>query len=381
MEATSENKMVYRYLGDSGLKVSILSFGNWITGHEADAEKSQIECIKRAYELGVNFFDTAEIYGEGQAETIMGKAIKELPCERKDLVISTKIFSCGSGINETFLSRKHITEAVHNSLKRLDLEYVDILFCHRPDDETPLEETIRAMNWAIEEGYAFYWATSEWSPERISQAMEICSRLKLIRPIADQCEYSALMRNNFEKNLRHSYESYKYGTTIWSPLAGGILTGKYNDGTIPEGTRYTDNAFAKNVVLSKYFGPKTKENTVRILQGFQEIADELKVSMAQLGLAWCIVNQDVSTCIFGATKIYQVEDNMKALDLAQSWTKDLETRLNELLGNEPAPDRDFNKWAPKAPRRGIRVDYNIAPVSVPLIFEMFQESTLNPDKK
>lgn len=178
----------------------------------------------------------------------MGKALKNLGCKRKDIVVTTKIFKCGDGINDTFLSRKHITEAMQNSLKRMDLEYVDVVFCHRPDEATPLEETCRTMHQLIEDGLTFYWATSEWSAERITQAIELCKRLKLHKPIADQCEYSALIRENFEKNLRPCYENYKYGTTIWSPLAGGILTGKYNDGKIPEGTRYKDNDFAANVV-------------------------------------------------------------------------------------------------------------------------------------
>ncbi|CAI2384450.1 unnamed protein product [Moneuplotes crassus] len=360
MESTgSESKMVYRYLGNSGLKVSILGFGNWITGHDPKAEETQIECIKKAYELGVNFFDTAEIYGDGEAEKIMGKAIKELPCERKDIVLTTKIFKCGADVNGTFLSRKHITEAVQNSLDRLGVEYVDVLFCHRPDENTPLEETIKAMNWAIDEGLTFYWATSEWSAAKIAEAMEICKRLKLHKPICDQCEYSALMRTNFEKNLRHSYETYKYGTTIWSPLAGGILTGKYNDGNIPEDTRYKDNAYVSSVILQKYFGPKVKENTLRILNGLKEIADENNVSMAQLCLAWTLVNKDTSTCIFGASKVSQVEDNMKALDLALNWTKELEEKIETLMDNTPEADLDYNKWAKAEGRRSLRVDYDM----------------------
>lgn len=378
MESTSpKDKMIYRYLGNSGLKVSVLSFGNWITGHSQEEEDSQIECIKKSYELGVNFFDTAEIYGAGVAETIMGKGIKALPCERKDLVISTKIFQCGSGVNDTFLSRKHITESIHNSLERLQLEYVDIVFCHRPDLKTPLEETCRAMHWIVEEGLAFYWATSEWSAERISQAMEICKRLKLHKPIADQCEYSALVRENFEKNLRHPFENYRYGTTIWSPLAGGILTGKYNAGTVPEGTRYSDNPFAKNVVLAKYFGDKVKDKNLTILNGLKEIADEQGCTMAQLALAWAIVNKDVSTCIYGATKISQIEDNFGALDVANRWSEELEKKINDLLDNEPAAAMDFNQWKPREPRRGIRVDYNFKAPTKQLVFEHFQSSTLN----
>jgi len=201
MEA-ARDEMVYRYLGNSGLRVSVLSYGNWLTAHDPKSEEDIIKCIKKAYELGVNFFDTAEIYGAGVAETIMGKAFKELNVERENLVVSTKLVKCGDGINDHMLSRKHLTEGMQNSLKRLQLDYVDVIFCHRPDSDTPMEETCKAMDWIVEEGYAFYWATSEWSPEQITQAMEICKRLKLNKPIADQCQYSALVRDNFEKNLR-----------------------------------------------------------------------------------------------------------------------------------------------------------------------------------
>lgn len=373
----SAPQMIYRYLGNSGLKVSVLSFGNWITGHDIKEEEAGIECIKKAYECGINFFDTAEIYGAGNAEVIMGKAIKEIGCKRKDLVISTKIFKCGDGVNDTFLSRKHITESVENSLKRLDLEYVDVIFCHRPDDDTPLEETCKAMNWVIDQGYAFYWATSEWPADKIAAAMEICKRLKLIKPIADQCQYNCLVRENFEKNLRPSYEDYKYGTTIWSPLAGGILTGKYNDGTIPEGTRYKDNAFAASVVWNMYFSEAKKEGTLAALKALQEIADEQGVSMAQLCLAWCIVNKDVSTCIFGASKTSQIDDNMRALELAINWNKDLEKKINDALGNEPAPIMDWEIWGPKPSRRSIRVDYDMKTVPYVPVVEGFQKSTLD----
>jgi voltage-dependent potassium channel beta subunit len=375
-----KSRMVYRYLGNSGLKVSVLSFGNWITGHDDKAEAAQIECIKKAYEYGVNFFDTAEIYGAGVAEGIMGKAIKQLDCKRKDIIVSTKFFKCGDGINDNFLSRKHITEAMQNSLKRLDLEYVDIVFCHRPDFDTPLEETCRAMHGLIEDGYSFYWATSEWTPERVSQAMEICKRLKLHKPIADQCEYSALMRDNFEKNLRTCYETYKYGTTIWSPLAGGILTGKYNDGNIPEGTRYKDNDFAANVVWQKYFNEKKKDATLKILGSLKEVAEEQKCSMAQLSLAWTIVNQDVSTCIFGASKVSQLEDNIKALEIAENWTEDLEKKINDILGNEPDAQTDFNTWKPMVSRRAVRVDYSFKADHTPHPYMSFQESNYKKEE-
>jgi len=352
----SKPAMTYRYLGNTGLKVSVLSYGNWLTAHNPESEKAIIECVKKAYELGVNFFDTAEIYGAGVAETIMGKALKELGVEREDIVVTTKLFKCGNGINDNFLSRKHLVEGMKNSLERLQLEYVDVVFCHRPDTQTPMEETCRAMDWLVEEGHAFYWATSEWSPSQISRAMEICERLRLNKPIADQCQYSAIVRDNFEKNLRLCYEQYKYGTTIWSPLAGGILSGKYNSGEAPEGSRYHDDEYAKENLWKHYFNDKTKEKTVKILQGLEEIAKEQGCSQAQLALAWTIVNADVSTCIFGATKVEQVEDNVKALQVAQNWTSELEEKIEKLLDNEPEPVMDFNVWKPMKPRRKVVIE-------------------------
>lgn len=372
MEGSSPS-MIYRYLGNSGLRVSVLSYGNWLTAHEVESEEAIKKCIKRAFELGINFFDTAEIYGAGVAETIMGKAIQELDVPREELVISTKLVKCGEGINDSMLSRKHLTEGIRNSLKRLQLDYVDVVFCHRPDSVTPMEETCRAMDWIVEEGYAFYWATSEWSPEQITQAMEICKRLGLNKPIADQCQYSALVRDNFEKNLRLCYEEYKYGTTIWSPLAGGLLSGKYNSGEAPEGSRYKDNQFAKDVIWTKYMSEDKKESTVKALQGLGEIAEELGCSQAQLALAWTIVNSDTSTCIFGATKVEQVEDNIKALEVASKWTPEIEEKIEKLLDNQPEPAMDFNIWGPKKPRRQVALDYNITPPATDALTETLKK--------
>lgn len=264
MEA-EKPKMIYRYLGNTGLKVSLLSFGNWLTAHDKEQEKANLECLKAAHKGGVNFFDTAEIYGMGVAEEVFGVALKEVlqDVERKDIVVSTKIFKCGQGVNDTFLSRKHIIEGTRNSLKRLQLDYVDVVFCHRPDFDTPLEETCRAMSWLIDQGLSFYWGTSEWPSDRIHQAVELCERKNLHKPVVEQCQYSMIIRENFEKNLRHDFENYGYGTTIWSPLAGGLLTGKYNDGNAPEGTRYGSNDYAKDNIWGNYMGEKTKEKTVK----------------------------------------------------------------------------------------------------------------------
>lgn len=267
-------KMEYRYLGNSGLRVSVLSFGNWLNSNKPEDYEITRDAMKMCFAAGINFFDTAEVYGFGEAETLMGKAFKELAMKREEIVVSTKIFKIGAGVNDTFLSRKHIIEGVNNSLKRLQLDYVDVVFCHRPDYETPLEETCRAMNSVIENGKAFYWGTSEWTADRIAKAIEICERLNLHKPIVEQPQYNMLARTKFENEYRFIFQEYKYGTTIWSPLAGGILAGKYNDGNIPEGSRY-DQHKTLDPIWNKYMGADNKESTLKKLNALADIAKEL----------------------------------------------------------------------------------------------------------
>jgi voltage-dependent potassium channel beta subunit len=315
MVDAKKNQMEYRYLGNSGLKVSVLSFGNWLNSNKPEDYDITRDAMKLCFEAGVNFFDTAEIYGMGQAETIMGNAFKELALKREEIVVSTKIFKIGPGVNDTFLSRKHIVEAIQNSLKRLQLDYVDVVFCHRPDFETPLEETCRAMNWVIENNKAFYWGTSEWPADRISKAIEICERLNLHKPIVEQCQYSMLVRDRFENEYRRLFSENKYGTTIWSPLAGGILAGKYNDGVIPEGSRYDNHKAFLDPIWAKYMGEGKKEATLKKLNALGDLAKENGYSQAQLALAWTIASSDVSTCILGFTRLSQVEENLKAMEL------------------------------------------------------------------
>jgi len=259
------------------------------------------------------------------------------------------------------LSRKHLIEGTKNSLKRLDLEYVDVIFCHRPDTQTPIDETCRALDWIIEEGYAFYWATSEWTADQIARAMEICKEEDLHKPIADQCQYNALKRENFEKNLRHSYENYKYGTTIWSPIAMGLLTGKYNDGNIPEGSRMSTD-YGKSVCWTEYCGKKdeNKDKVFDSLNKLADIAKEVGCTQSQLALAWALVNRDVSTCIFGATKVSQVEENLKAVEVATNWTLELEEKIEAALDNQPDPEVDFNTFTPKRPRRMVALDTSMS---------------------
>ena len=231
--------MIYRNLGNSGLKVSVIGFGNWVTGHDEEATKTQCEIVKQAWESGVNFFDTAEVYGFGQAEKIFGEALKSLNANRCDLVISTKLFWSGMTVNCRSNSRKHLIEGLKGSLERLQLDYVDVVFSHRPDYETPLEEICKGFSDLINMGLAHYWGTSEWRPDMIVRAIEICSKYGWNKPIVEQPQYNMMIRDRMEFEYEYLFSTYKYGTTVWSPLCQGLLTGKYNDGNFPEGSRFS----------------------------------------------------------------------------------------------------------------------------------------------
>jgi voltage-dependent potassium channel beta subunit len=349
--------MIYNRLGNSGLKVSVLSFGNWLTGHDPKEEETQAQLVKYAYDNGINFFDTAEGYGEGMGEILFGKAIKTLNAPREDLVISTKIYFGKSehfpNINSKGLSRKHIVEAMKASLGRLQLDYVDIVFCHRPDHEVTLEETCRAMSALVDQGYTTYWGTSEWSACYIAAAIEICERLHLNKPVADQCQYSMLTRERFEKEYRPVFEMYKYGTTIWSPLASGLLSGKYNNDTIPEGSRLESGV---GKTIHERFKAKYGPNLVEKLNKLGELAKEFGCSQAQLALLWTIINKDVSTCILGASKLDQLKENIDTLKFLPKWNKDIEAKVSDILGNAPDVDMNFRTWQPRKSRRQEFVD-------------------------
>ena len=228
------------------------------------------------------------------------------------------------------LSRKHLTEGIQNSLKRLKLDYVDVVFWHRPDTDVAVEEVCKAMDWIIEEGYSFYWATSQWSSDLVVQAIEVCKTLGLHKPIADQWQYNVLTRDDVEKNYRKVIEEYGYGTTIWSPLAGGILTGKYNDGVKPDTPRFT-NPTSSNKTWKTFLNEDDKEKTLKLLNELAEVAAELGCTQAELALAWVIVNKDVSTAIFGATSVSQVQSNLKSVEIASKWTPELKERIEKFL--------------------------------------------------
>ena len=340
------SKMEYRYLGNTGLRVSVLSYGNWC---EHDDDKRTVECVKTCLENGVNFFDTAEIYGLGIAETTLGKALKELNVKREKIVISTKIFKNGNDPNDSFESRKHIIEGVRQSLKRLQLEYVDVVFCHRYDRHTPLEETCRAMNYVIEKGWAFYWGTSEWRADQIERAIKICEKLNLIPPIVEQCQYSMLERQKVDNEYSDLFKMYKLGTTIWSPLKGGILTGKYLE-KIPEGTRLANE---KHGFMKSMYEKEKDIINPKIIK-LKELAEKkLECSLAQLAVAWVIANKDVSTCILGASKASQLIENFKALEIYKKLAPEILTEIETILDNCPKGEMDFINWGQLNIRRNI----------------------------
>jgi voltage-dependent potassium channel beta subunit len=320
--------MEYRRLGKAGIKLSALSLGAWVTYGGQVGEQAARECMAAAYDAGVNFFDNAEGYASGNAEVVMGNVIRQLGWPRESIVVSTKIFWGGDGPNDTGLSHKHIIEGVNNSLRRLQLDYVDLLFCHRPDPDTPIEETVRAMDIVIRQGKAFYWGTSEWNAADIMRADAIARQYNLTPPSMEQPQYNMLTRERFEREYAPIYKELGYGTTIWSPLASGLLTGKYNDG-IPAGSRAALKGYEwlrDNAI--------TPERIEKVRQ-LKPIADELGCTLAQLGLAWCLANPNVSTVITGASRAEQVGENMKAIDVAERLTPEILERIDAVLDNRP----------------------------------------------
>ena len=329
--------MEYRYLGSSGLKVSALSFGAWVTFGDQIDEDAAYGLMTKAYEHGVNFFDNAEAYANGKAEVIMGNVFKRTGWKRSDLVVSTKIFWGGNGPNDRGLSRKHIIEGTDAALERLQLEYVDLIFCHRPDLHTPIEETVRAMNHVIAQGKAFYWGTSEWSAEQIREASRIADRLNLIPPQIEQPQYNMFHRERFEKEYADLYDDIGLGTTIWSPLASGLLTGKYNNG-IPEDARANMKGY--EWIKDRIQSPDGRAKIEKVQQ-LAKIAENLNMSIAQLALAWCLTNSDVSTVITGASKVSQVEQNMRTMDMVDKLTPEILDQIEDILDNKPTPPQDL----------------------------------------
>ena len=332
--------MEYRFLGRSGLKVSALSFGSWVTfGEQVDTDLAYNQ-MKTAYDAGVNFFDNAEAYESGKSETIMGKVIQKAGWKRSDLVLSTKIFWGGGGPNDKGLSFKHIKEGTEASLKRMQTGYVDLLFCHRPDLYTPVEETVWAMDQMIREGKALYWGTSEWSAEQIRKAYDFARQEHLRPPLMEQPQYNMFHRDRVEKEYDLLYKDIGLGTTIWSPLASGLLTGKYNDG-IPEGSRLDLEKYSwlKEILLETEDGRSRLEKVKKLVP----VAGDLGITMPQMALAWCLKNKNVSTVITGASTVKQVEQNMSAMDVVDKLDDEVMETIEEILDNKPGKEQDWRK--------------------------------------
>ncbi len=296
-------------------------------------EEVAVKCMSRAYDAGVNFFDNAEAYADGNAETVMGNVIKKLGWRREDLVVSSKVFWGGEGPNDKGLSRKHIFEACRNSLKRLQLEYLDLFFCHRPDPNTPIEETVRAMDDLVHQGKIQYWGTSEWSAADIMSAHGLARQYGLAPPQMEQPQYNMLHRDRVEKEYLPLYREIGLGTTIWSPLASGLLSGKYGQG-IPAVSRATLKGY--EWLREHVITPENIEKVKRL----ESIAKYLGCTMAQLGLAWCLKNPNVSTVITGASRPEQVIENMKAVEVAPRLDSEGMERMETALGNKPQLDAD-----------------------------------------
>jgi len=297
--------------------------GSWMTfGRGVDLETSKA-CIREAYDRGVNFFDHAEAYARGRAEEFCGEILSDF--RREDLVLSSKVFWGGSGPNDKGLNKKHVFEACHAALKRLRTDYLDLYFCHRPDPETPVEETVRAMHLLIQQGKILYWGTSEWPAEKIEEAYRIADSNYLTPPTMEQPEYNMFNRHRFETEYASLFEDYGLGTTIWSPLASGLLTGKYNDG-IPPGSRATLSGmeWMQDRIL--------KEERIDAVKKLQVIAGDLGCSIAQLAIAWCTKNDNVSTVITGATKVEQVVENLDALEVIEKLSDEVMAAIESVIG-------------------------------------------------
>jgi voltage-dependent potassium channel beta subunit len=320
-------EMPYRRLGRTGLKVSVLSFGSWVSfGPQLDVGRAR-DCMAAAYEAGVNFFDNAEAYAGGESERIMGRAIAELGWPRSSFIVSSKYFW---GLSDTVnahhtLNRKYLLEAVDGSLERFGLDHLDLIYCHRPDPETPIEETVWAMSDIISSGRALYWGTSEWSADEIRAAWEIAERHHLHKPVVEQPEYNLFNRRKVERSYARLYEDIGLGLTTWSPLASGLLTGKYLDG-IPEGSRATLPGYEW---LAKLLTDPERNAKVRRLA---TIADDLGCTLAQLAIAWCARNPNVSTVITGASRVEQVEENMRSLEVLDRLDDEVMARIDEAMG-------------------------------------------------
>jgi voltage-dependent potassium channel beta subunit len=331
--ATFTQIMEYRRLGRSGLQVSVLSFGSWVTFGKQIGDSTADELMSIAYENGVNFFDNAEIYSRGKSETLMGNILKKKGWPRSSWCVSSKVYFGyeEDRPNQRGLSRKHITEGCHAALKRLQVDYLDLLFCHRPDKNTPIEETVWAMNTLIQQGKILYWGTSEWSSDEIMQAFVFAERNRLIGPTMEQPQYNMFERTKIEKDYLLLFRDFGLGTTIWSPLASGLLTGKYNNGT-PVDTRLTIEGM--DWLRERTLGDTTRVDKAKKLD---DLAKELGTTLPKLSIAWCVKNPNVSTAILGASKPAQLKETITSLDILPLLTLEILERIESILQNKPSP--------------------------------------------
>ncbi|OTB09066.1 hypothetical protein M426DRAFT_316358 [Hypoxylon sp. CI-4A] len=331
-------KMTYRFLGRSGLQVSAISLGGWLTYGGHVEKENTFACMKAAYDGGVNFFDCAESYSEGKSEIVMGEAIRKFGWKRNDLVISTKLnWGAAFGdnpVNNKGLSRKHIIEGTNGSLARLGLEYVDILYAHRPDRLTPMEEIVRAFNHIINTGKALYWGTSEWNADEIAQAWRYADKLGLIGPVVEQPQYNMLDREKVEREYAHLYREVGLGLTVFSPLKAGLLSGKYKDG-IPSDSRFAQESVEFIAGYWKRTGKEQWDGTVKRINELEPIAKELGVKQSQLALAWVLKNPRVSSAITGASNPQQIYENLQALEVVDKLTPEILDKIDGILGNKP----------------------------------------------
>jgi len=331
--------MEYRRLGKSGLKISALSLGSWVTfGKQVDINDAKA-LLKFAYDAGINFFDNAEGYEAGESERIMGEAIHGLGLGRDTFAVSSKVFWGGDSPMQMGLSAKHVRDACDAALIRLKVEYLDLFFCHRPDIDTPIEETVRAMHSLIEQGKVMYWGTSEWSAQQITEAQGVARANGLTPPTMEQPQYNLLHRDKVESEFTPLYEHYGMGTTIWSPLASGLLTGKYNEG-IPNDSR---------LALPGYEWLRdlwTSEEGIQKLGKIRQLtalATEIGISVTHLSLAWCLKNPNVSSVILGASRLEQLDDNLKAMDALEKLTPDVLDKIENILLNKPSGPERFGQ--------------------------------------
>ena len=312
--------MEYRNLGNSGLKISELSFGSWVTFVNQLNEKKAMDCMSLAYERGVNFFDNAEVYASGQSEVLMGNILKKLKWDRDTYIVSSKAFWGGDFPTQKGLSKKHLNDACNAALKRLQVDYLDLFFCHRPDPETPIVETVYAMNDLLQQGKIMYWGTSEWSAKEIKEAFSCSEKYNLRGPTMEQPQYNILHRDKFENEYKEIFQKYKIGTTIWSPLASGVLTGKYNDG-IPNNTRFKVKGY-------EWLADSMDSIDFNKVKKIKTMSMKLGIKPSQLAILWCLKNKNVSTVILGASKISQLKENLNSINYYDLLTNEVLSEIN-----------------------------------------------------